>query len=196
MFYKPNSLTDSTDNIIFFDIDGTLSSNSDFFVLKQEQSHIDFCKYLFSQYDFKTIKYFEFETLSHSSIALFAKLLTVTNSKAVCLSSWINSKEPELFIKELSICFNLIADFPKDFLIGFTSGGGGDRHNLDILPFLDKYNISLPWIAIDDGFHQYINCYRTVNVVSNDAFILKDFNKALSLLNVNYNLHTLKKKNN
>ena len=140
IYYKKNILKE-TQNIVFFDIDGTFSSSIESLLHINNEKYMKFkCSYY---QDWKTIKLVDFKFLNHSSIALFANFLRQTNSKAVCISSWnirgMMYKDSELYMKELQESFESICSyFPNSWLLGFSGGGGGDRFVNSIIPFIKK----------------------------------------------------------
>jgi hypothetical protein len=185
-FYARSINLDNMQNIVFFDIDATLTSTIDHYILKSQEKNEKIVKSLYK--DWETITYHDYAELTHSCIALFASFLKQTNSKAVCISAWNYSPEPELYTKELSEAFEGISDFPQDWLLGYAGGGGGDRWRSAIKPFLDKYNFGVPHVALDDGGFEYSNQDNVVIIDGKLGFNYYDYLKALKILNLKVEL--------
>lgn len=173
---------DNMQNIVFFDIDSTLSSSVDHCVLKEQHQDIKITKNLYQNWE--TISYYNYAELSHSSVALFAYFLKQTNSKAVCISSWNKHQKAELFIKELSEAFETISDFPDDWLLGISGLCGGDRWKHSIEPFIKEHNVQVPFVALDDAGWNYSDQSKAVLVDGRLGFNIIDYMKALKILNL------------
>ena len=182
IYYKKNILKE-TQNIVFFDIDQTLSSSIDFHYTFDEDKLQNYKKSLYNK-EWKTISLFEFQNLNQTSLALFACFLKQTNSKAVCVSSWntTNSEIADLYFKELKESFESISSlFADNWLLGFSGGGGGDRHTFSIVPFLEETNFKGKYIAIDDGGICYTDKSYCVIVNGQTAFHCKEYLEGLKL---------------
>ncbi len=185
IYYKKNILKE-TQNIVFFDIDGTLSSTNEWQLLMDNPKYKSFKESFYQQW--KTIKLVDFRNLNHISVALFANLLRQSNSKAVCISSWNVRGSgicPDLYFQQLKESFESIYQyFPENWLLGYSSGEV-DRNVSAIKPFLEKTNFKGKHIAIDDGGFQYLDQSLTVIVKSRNGFDHQDYEKALKLFNIN-----------
>lgn len=175
-------LMNNAENIVFFDIDGTLTSSTDHFILKHQKSTKELTHKLYKNW--KTIGLYDYSELTHSCIALFSLFLRQTNSKAICISSWNNNENPELYIKELTEAFEGISDFPQDWLLGFIGGSGGDRFSTDINPFIKNLNIKKPYVILDDGGFTYSKKENVVIVDGRLGFNIYDYEKALNILKI------------
>lgn len=120
IYYKKNILKE-TQNIVFFDIDGTLSSTNEWQLLMDNPKYKFFKESFYQQW--KTIKLVDFRNLNHISVALFANLLRQSNSKAVCISSWNVRGSgicPDLYFQQLKESFESIYQyFPENWLLGY-----------------------------------------------------------------------------
>ena len=185
MYFDEHKLA-STENIIFFDIDGTFSSSNEVLLYRDNQKYIEFKQSYYQNWE--TIKLVDYQFVNHTCIALFANLLRQTNSKAVCVSSW-NMKgrnKPELYLKQLEEAFQAIySDFPNDWFLGFSGSGGGDRTTYSINPFLEETGFKGKYIAIDDGGFEYADQSYVVQVISRNGFNHNDYQKALQLFGIN-----------
>lgn len=183
MIYYKEEILKETQNIVFFDIDQTLSSSTDFHYTFDEDKLQNYKKSLYNK-QWKTIKLFDFQCLNQTSLALFACFLRQTNSKAVCVSSW-NTTRPEiahLYFKELKESFEVFSSlFPDNWLLGFSGCGGGDRHTHSIIPFLKETNFKEKYIAIDDSGISYKDHSYCVIVDGKTAFHCKEYLEGLKL---------------
>lgn len=184
IYYKEEILQD-TENLVFFDIDGTLSSSNEWQLLMKNPKYKAFKESFYKEWE--TIKFIDFKNLNHTSIALFANLLRQTNSKAVCISSW-NIKghniSPNLYIQQLQEAFQSIYEyFPDNWLLGY-SYGEIDRNISAIQPFIEKTHFDGKYITLDDGGFQYLDQSLTVIVNSRNGFNHQDYEKALKLFNI------------
>lgn len=124
MIYYKEELLQDTENLVFFDIDATLSSSNEWQLLIKNPKYKAFKESFYKEWE--TIKFVYFKNLNHTSIALFANLLRQTNSKAFCISSW-NTKghniSPNLYIQQLQEAFQSIYEyFPDNWLLGYSCG--------------------------------------------------------------------------
>lgn len=187
MIYYKEELLQDTENLVFFDIDGTLSSTNEWQLLMDSPKYKSF-KESFHQ-NWKTIKMVDFRLLNHTSIALFANLLHQTNSKAVCVSSW-NTRGcmvcPDLYFKQLQEAFQSIYQhFPDNWLLGFSGSGGGDRTTHSIIPFINETGFKGKYISIDDGGFEYKDQSSVVIVNSRNGFEHYNYKEALELFDIN-----------
>lgn len=172
-------------NYVFFDIDCTLSSSVDEDLrIKSDQYCIDYANSLgFIQSDFEIFNVYDFSVPQKSSLDLFGYFLKITNSKAICISSWASITNGEKAIEEIERMFSLISDqFPKNWLIGCSDGCGGDRWEAYIKPFSKIFHPESKHVAFDDGAHEYSNTETTVHVDSMSGFNESDFIKGLKIL--------------
>ena len=153
---------------------------NEIFAMRQSKSYDTEKRNLYNK-KWNKIKQFDFIHLSVLSVNLFASFLNQYNAKAVCVSSW-NIKghdDPEEYLNQLKTAFeSLSEEFPKEWLLGFSGGSGGDRHNYSILPFIEKTNFQGKYIAIDDGAFEYSDQSYTIQVNGQHGFSREDFIKA------------------
>lgn len=172
---------DDIENLVFFDIDQTLSDSishcftnvDDILALKQELKNDGF----------KRVKAIDVLYLSKTSLQLFAELLKVKGTKAICISSWAMVKEGYV-IDEIDTLFNRYADFPDNWLVGLLGGGGGDRVVDYVLPFVEKHNFKGNFVVIDDGGGRYSRQDIVVNVDGRLSYNIYDFVRTCDILNI------------
>lgn len=176
-------LLSKTENIVFFDIDSTLTSTTEHFTLLEQPSYEARIKSMY-QKKWKTISYWDYLELSHASIALFAAFLRQTGAGAVCISSWNTDRYNGLFIKELQEAFETISEFPDDWFLGYVGCTGGDRWSHSIKPFIKETGFTGKFVALDDGGFEYSDKDNVVIVNGQLGFNIIDYKKALSILSI------------
>lgn len=174
----------STERIVFFDIDSTLSSAVDHCTLAYQPSYNAYKKSIYND-NWKTIRFANFVELSQSSIALFAKFLEQTNAKAICIASWNTDRHEGVFIHELKEAFEALSEFPDDWFLGCAGGGGGDRDVYTIKPFIKKLGFSGDFIAIDDSVFSYTDKSYAIKIDGRLGFNIHDYEKGLALFGIN-----------
>jgi hypothetical protein len=180
--YINKRILPKTKKIIFFDIDSTLSTSTDHHFFGRMKNYQDYKKSIYQ--DWETIRFYDFQSLSHSCIALFAGLLAQTGAKAVCVSSWNRSSKAELYVKELQQAFETMGEFPEDWLLGFSGCGGGDRYEHSMLPLIKEIKFKGEYVALDDGGFEYSNQENVIIVDGRLGFNFYDYEKALKVLKV------------
>lgn len=178
-------------NIVFFDIDCTLSSAIDEEIRNQsDEDCIIYAEKLgFIQENFLLFNAFDVAVPQKSSLDLFAYFLKITNSKAICISSWASVSNGQKCIDEIENIFSLISsEFEKDWLVGLTNGCGGDRWASYIKPFTEDIHPTCNHVAFDDGAHEYSNTETTIHVDSMLGLNIYDFINGLRVLGYNEKL--------
>jgi hypothetical protein len=177
-------LLEDTQRIIFFDIDSTLTSVIDHHTLAYQTANQLHKRETHESYNWKTIRFPDYVELSSSCLALFANFLRQTGAKAVCISSWNTMRCDGVYLKELQEAFESISEFPSDWLLGFTGCGGGDRWEYTIKPFLEEYDFTGSYVAIDDRASEYSNQSKAVSVDPRTGFSYREYEACLSLFGI------------
>lgn len=196
--YLKSSL-DDVENLVFFDIDQTLSTSITHAFYSVDKI-IAYDQELKSR-GIKRAKAIDAIYLNEVSLLLFSELMKVKGTKAICISSWVATSKKDEIIDEITSLFNDHADFPKDWLIGFVSGGSGDRMTNAVLPFMEKYNYKKNFVVIDDSADRFSMREKTVRVDGRISFQIYDFVKACDILGIseidneilNYHLQYIRK---
>ncbi|MCF2901142.1 hypothetical protein L1267_12145 [Pseudoalteromonas sp. OFAV1] len=181
-------LLDTTERIVFFDIDSTLTSAVDHHILNYQPAYRASKQAVYDRHQWKTIKFGDYIELSSSCLALFANFLAQTGARAVCVSSWNCVRHDGIYLQELQQAFETISEFPKDWLLGFSGVGGGDRWKWSITPFLLETGFKGDLIAIDDKACDYSNQNIAIKVDSLIGFSYREYEKGLSRFGIDEGL--------
>ena len=138
----------------------------------------------FNQEDFKYYTMYDFAVPQKTSLDLFGYFLKITNSKAICISSWVTLSEHDKRLDEIEKIFALISDqFPENWLVGNTGGSGGDRWTDSIEPIVKDIHPNCKYVVFDDGAKEYKYKETSVQVDSMLGLNIYDFLKGFDILN-------------
>lgn len=166
--------------VFFFDIDQTFGASSHSFFQLTEENHKAYCQKMTD--NGLSLRYaYDTMNLSQASLALFAELLKGTNGVAICISSWTKNKNPEESMDSIQTIFSWFADFPDNWLVGQTSGVGGDRYESAISKVLNKYDVS-KYVVLDDAYRAYSNQDYCVKIDGRLGFNIYNLVEAVDFL--------------
>ncbi len=184
MWIKPDVNLHKIKNIVFFDIDQTLSDSIRHCMISEQRYYAFLEK--FKLHGYKHINPADAIYLNQTSVELLAELMKIDGTYAICISSWGGKGDA---IAEITHYFGNYADFPDGWLIGSSSGLGGDRYTKFVAPFLKEEKFKGRSVIIDDGAHAYANNPISITVDGRIGFSIYDFVQALDILNIDSVIH-------
>lgn len=181
-YYLRKQHIESNRPVFFFDIDQTFGASTDMYFLNTQENYDEICKRLNKE---GLSLRFANDTmhLSKSSLTLFSELLKATNGVAICVSSWSSMSNPERSLTAIESIFSWFADFPENWLIGQTSGTGGDRYANNIKPIIDKFNLKNVAI-LDDDYKSYSNIELNALIDGRIGFNIYNLVEVVEIMNL------------
>jgi hypothetical protein len=195
MFYKEGyNLEDllKEESLVFFDIDSTLGSRASHESYKKDESYkIEKRAQMEKIKKDLNVHFFsfaDFVALDIQCLAMFQKLLKDTNSKAVCVSSWVVSLERRTKkcpneVKLLNAVFKATYENWEEGLVVAGIHMGGDRGE-QLNDLLEEQPLTKKNVLVDDSVGHYPETERTVKVNGITGFDYSCYEDAVNKLKI------------